>query len=129
MFISDTEGDRKANAKTAIVYLAFTAFCGFFSSVYGKLSHGVTSDYMVFLCLVPFIGGVIPYTALYLLRFKAPHQIIRQFYNCGIATLCVGSCLTGIFEIYGNECVYTPYYFYVGLFLSVISLIAYLIKH
>lgn len=128
MFISDTDKDRKINGKTAIVYLAFTAFCGFFSSVYGKFSHGVSSDYMVFLCLVPFLGGCVPYSILWTFKLKAPISIIHQIYDSGIATLAVGFCLAGIFEIYGSECVYIPYYFYLGTILSIGAIIAYLIK-
>lgn len=129
MFISDTDTDRKTNSKNAVIYLAFTAFCGFFSSVYGKFSHGVSSDYMVFLCLVPFIGGCVPYLILSAFNLKAPHNVIRQIYGSGIATLSVGFCLAGIFEIYGSECVYIPFYLYLGAILTIGAGIAYLIKH
>jgi len=129
LFISDTDTNKKTCSRTAIIYLAATAFCGFFSSVYGKYSHGVSSDYMVFLCLIPLIFGVLPYTALYCFNIKAPNNILRQIYNCGVATISVGSCLAGVFEIYGSGCVYVPFYFYIGVFLMAASVIAYLIKH
>ncbi len=128
MFTSATDTDRKANLKSAVIYLGWTAFCGFFSSVYGKFSHGVSSDYMVFLCLIPFLAGCLPYYLLYALKLKAPHTPARQLYDCGIATLAAGSCLTGVFEIYGSPCVFVPYYFIVGAILSFCGVTAYFIK-
>lgn len=128
MYTSDIENNKKQNAITAIAFLACTAFCGFFSSVYAKYSHGVSSDYMVFLCAVPFICGVIPYTLLYLLKLKSPQRLIKHVYNCGVATLAVGFCLAGVFEIYGSKCAYVPVYFYVGILLMIIGAIWYIIK-
>lgn len=125
MFISDTDSDKKTNSRITIVYLAVTAFCGFFSSIYGKFSHGVSSDYMVFLCLIPFCAGVLPYLALKLFGLKAPVPLTRHLYNCGVATLCVGSCLKGVFEIYGSRCIYVTYYFYVGAAMALIGVVAY----
>lgn len=123
MSISDIDVSRRKNARAAITYLAFTAFCGFFSSVYFKFSHGVSSDYLVFLCAVPFVGGVLPYTALYLLKLYPPYSLFAQMYNCGIATLTVGCCLSGVFDVYGSRCGYVPIYFYAGAILTVLGLI------
>lgn len=122
MYISDI--DRRANAHTAVAFLAASAFCGFFSSVYFKFSHGVSSDYMVFLSAVPFVLGTLPYALLYLFRLRAPKGPIGQMYNCGVATLTTGFCLAGVFEIYGSKCAYVPIYFYVGVGLIVASLLA-----
>ncbi len=126
MFTSDT--DKNTSLRTAIIYLACSAFCGLFSSVYGKYAHGVSSDYMVFLSLVPLILGVLPYTAMYLFKEKESAQILKHIYNCGVATICVGCCLKGVFDIYGSECFYIPFYFGVGAFLIILAITAHLIK-
>lgn len=128
MYTSDINACRKSNARTAVIYLACTAFCGFFSSVYGKFSHGVSSDFMVFLCTVPFVLGVIPYTALWLFKLKSPSTLFSHVYNCGVATLTVGFCMAGVFEIYGSECAYVPIYFYLGTALTALGCILCLIE-
>lgn len=126
MYTSDI--DRSKNSRSAVAFLAASAFCGFFSSVYFKYSHGVSSDYMVFLSAVPFVLGTLPYLLLYLLRLRAPKRPIGQIYNCGVATLTVGFCLAGIFEIYGSECAYVLIYFCVGAVLTAIALLLYAVS-
>lgn len=104
MYTSDTTIDsRKANRVSAVAFLGACAFCGFFSSVYAKYSHGVSSDYMTFICLIPFIGGVLPYTLLYVFKQAAPTGIVKQLYNWGVITITVGFLLCGIVEISGYE--------------------------
>lgn len=124
MYTSDI--NRSKNSRSAVAFLAASAFCGFFSSVYFKYSHGVSSDYMVFLSAVPFVLGTLPYALLYLFRLVAPKRPIGQIYNCGVATLTVGFCLAGVFEIYGSECAYVPIYFYVGTALVAVAVVWYL---
>lgn len=92
---------KRANARTAVTYLAATAFCGFFSAVYADQSHGVFSDYMTYLALFPFCFGVLPYTLLYLLGVKAPAGLGKQLYNWGAISLTLGSLIKGIVEISG----------------------------
>lgn len=110
--------------RVAVAYLAVCAFCGFFSSVYFRFSHGVSSDYMVFLCLYPFVGGVVPYTALYLAGLDAPRGVAAGCFNWGVATVAVGSMIRGIIDIsgyvvthvafFGLEVNYTNLYFIIG---------------
>lgn len=125
MYTSDI--DRSKNSRSAVAFLAASAFCGFFSSVYFRYSHGVSSDYMVFLSAVPFVLGTLPYLLLYLLRLRAPKRPIGQIYNCGVATLTTGFCLAGIFEIYGSECAYVPIYFCIGTVLVAAAFVWYLL--
>ncbi len=128
MFTSATDNYKSANSRTAVIYLALSAFCGLFSSIYGKYAHGVSSDYMVFLAIIPLVLGVFPYTIMYLLKAKEPLPLIKHGYNCGVATIAVGSCMKGVFEIYGSECFYIPIYFHVGALLVIASTVAYIIK-
>lgn len=102
MFISATVIDNKrSNARAAIAFLGATAFCGFFSAVYGSFSHGVSSPFMVYLAAVPFVLGVLPYTLLYLIGCRAPRSLAKQLYNWGVITLLVGSAVKGIVDISG----------------------------
>lgn len=128
---------RKKNRRIAVAYLAVCAFCGFFSSVYFRFSHGVSSDYMVFLCLYPFVGGVVPYTALYLTKLPTPKGIAAHCYNWGVATIAIGSMIRGIIDIsgyvvthvtlLGTEVNYTKLYFVAGGLLMAYGIVLYVI--
>ena len=104
MYTSDTIiNNKKFNARNAVTFLAVTAFCGFFSSVYLSFSHGVSSPFMVYLALIPFLLGVFPYSILYLLNAQAPQSVSKQLYNWGAITVLIGSLVKGIVEISGYE--------------------------
>ncbi len=102
MYTSDTTiDDRRKNARTVTAFLSTTAFCGFFSSVYQSFSHGVSSPYMVYISLVPFIFGVLPYGVLYALKLKAPQSLEKQLFNWGVISLVAGCAVKGIVDISG----------------------------
>ncbi len=129
--------NKKANARAATAYLAATAFCGFFSSVYADQSHGVFSNYMTYLALFPFCLGVLPYWVQYLLGVKGLVGVGKQLYNWGAVSVTLGSLIKGIVEISGYEVTkigvfgmginYTVLYFTAGALLmaagAVISLL------
>lgn len=104
--------DRNAAKKGALIYLGITLFCFIFSTIYEYFSHGVYSEYMTLLFLFPFLGGVIP--NLILMFFRYPSGTAVSLWNCGIATLGLGSCLRGIFDIYGTTQSLVTVYWYVG---------------
>ena len=114
------------NVKPLLIWLCITLFCGLFSFVYESFSHGVFSPFMVWLFLFPLIGGVLPAAAFTVLRCAAVSQWIRRIWRAGVATLTVGSCMTGIFEIYGSDAPLLTWYWYVGFFWILIAAIAYL---
>ncbi len=112
--------------KTAAAYLGATLFCGFFSYVYERFSHGVYSDYMVYLFLFPLLGGTLPYGAMLLLGARPPRRPAANLFNAGIATLAVGSLMAGIFEIYGTDSSFLSVYWWAGGALTALGIIAYL---
>lgn len=125
MFTSDNDAEtrtRKFTWKRAtLAYAAIALFCFFFSAIYESFSHGVYSPYMLCLGLFPLLGGVLPLLILHKLKFPEPYAPVRGAYNAGIATLTVGSCLTGVFEIYGSVSPLTSVYWYVGGILMLIG--------
>lgn len=126
MYLSANKTKEQRVRKTVLVYFGVMLFCGLFSLIYEHFSHGVYSNYMVYLFLFPLLGGVVPFAALgKMSRLPFPDRVPFNLYNSGIATLSVGSCLTGILEIYGTTSVYTNVYWIVGAALTVLSLLVY----
>jgi hypothetical protein len=110
--------------KALLVYLAASAFCVFFSSVYSLFGHGVRSASMTLLFLYPLLGGAFVYLLVWLFC-PAPERIRHSrvsfnLYNAGIATLAVGSALQGVFDIAGTSSPYTVFYAAAGwLFVGI----------
>ena len=119
---------RKHSRRTALIFLCISLFCGLFSAVYEYFSHGVYSNYMVYLFLFPFAGGVLPYAVLgFAPRMPCPSKAASRLYNLGVATLAAGSCVKGVLDIYGTTSLYMPVYWVVGAALIVIGLMVYII--
>ena len=110
--------EKKRMRRTSLIYLCITLFCGLFSAVYEHFSHGVYSEYMVYLFAFPLFGGVLPYAILGLLpKIKCPSQASARVFNSGVAALAVGSCVKGVLDIYGTSSSYQPIYWAVGAIL------------
>ena len=112
--------------KTAAAYLGAALFCGIFSYVYERFSHGVYSGYMVYLFLFPLLGGALPYAAVLFLGARPPQRLAANLFNAGIATLAVGSAMEGVLEIYGTDSSYLCVYWWVGISLAALGALAYL---
>lgn len=99
--------------KNARALLAAAAFCAVFGAVYLHFGHGVSSPYMAWLFAIPLAGALAPY-ALVLPAHPGwlPPRAAGTLWRCGAATLTVGSCLRGVFDIYGTSAalvgVYAP---------------------
>lgn len=125
--ISATEPKRGRALKTARAYLAAALFCGLFSFVYEQFSHGVYSHYMVYLFLFPLLGGALPFGLAWLLNGRFfPGRLSFNLYNSGVAALAVGSCLSGVLEIYGTTSDYVIVYWIAGAALSASGLLCFL---
>ena len=110
-------------------YLSASAFCGIFSLVYEHFSHGVVSNWMVFLFLFPLIGGALPAAAaLFLPGGGAPSRAVRNGWSSAVATFTAGSCLAGVFEIYGTTSALVPVYWWAGGLLALFTLTVLLIE-
>ena len=104
-------------------YLICAACCAVFSGIYEAFSHGVYSVYMLGLCLFPLLLGALPALILRLSRREAAHAA-RRLWAAGVATLAMGSALTGVFEIYGSPAPLNTLYWPVGAALLAAAAIA-----
>lgn len=125
MYASDIELNRKRAAKTALMYLLVSLFFVLFGAVYEIYSHEVYSYYMLYAFAFPLVGGTLVFNILSFLKLqKYPNAIACNLYHSGIATLTVGSVVQGVLEIYGTTNTLSDYYWYVGIVLMVIGVIA-----
>ena len=107
------------------IYLGSTIFCTLFSVIYEAFSHEVYSNFMIYLALIPLIGGLLPFLLLRLTNLPYPARLSLNAYNSGIATLTVGCCLKGVFEIYGSSCPQITVYWITGAALVFLGLLTY----
>ena len=100
------------------VYFLTALSCGVFSAIYEHFSHGVYSNYMIYLFAFPLVGMSAP-LLISLIRQDLWNKSRRaqDLYHSGIATLTVGSCLQGVLEIYGTTSPYVPVYWVSGALL------------
>lgn len=123
-----TEHKKRQLTKAGFKYLLASVFCVVFSAVYGYFSHDVYSLYMIYAFAFPLVLGAVPLFALVLFgRGKYPQKWSMTLYALGIATLTVGSVMTGVFEIYGTENGMVAAYWIAGGVLAVIGAFSYLL--
>lgn len=114
--------------KRLLAYIGITLFCAIFSTVYEYFSHGVYSNFMVYLFAIPLLVGVAPeLLGMVLPRFHASSPWANLLRHFSVATLSVGSALQGIVEIYGTTNENIKYYFVIGIGLLVASLALWLV--
>ena len=104
--------------KPLLVYLGLTAFCIVLDRVYFLLGHGVESPYMLWLFLYPLLGGILPLGLAWIFVDHANEvplfRLAYNAFNTGMATLLLGSVLSGVIEIAGTASPYPPYFLVVG---------------
>ena len=108
-------------------YLIAAAACGVFGFAYEQFSHGVYSECMLLFFLIPLLGGALP-SFLLLSAKRAPGRTTRCLWACAMATLSVGCCLSGVFEIYGTVSSLLVFYWVAGGGLAVCGLGHYLLS-
>lgn len=114
--------------RTVRMYAVLAAFCAVFGFVYEQFSHGVFSPFMGYLFLFPLLGGAVPFLLLYLLPFpRLPGTASRYAYHSGLAALTVGSCLTGVFDIYGTTAPLAGVYWWAGAAFTAAGVLLYLL--
>lgn len=114
---------RKHIAKTGYVYLLVSLFCALSGAIYEYFSHDVYSGYMVYAFMFPLAGGALPFLSMAQLCRKLPGMFAMKIYHSGIATLTLGSIITGVLEIYGTTNVLVKFYWYIGLLLIATALL------
>lgn len=129
LFTSDIKEEKKHARRVSLIYLCITLFVGLFSAVYEYFSFGVYSNYMIFLYMFPLVAGVLPFAAAGLVNgLPCPSPASERVYNCGVATLTVGSCLAGVLEIYGTTSIYIQFYWITGIAVMASGFILYLVS-
>ena len=117
--------------KSLLVYLGLTAFCIVFDRVYCLLGDGVESIFVLWLFLCPLLGGRLPLGLLWILVDHATEvPLFRAAYNAfntAMATLLLGSALSGVIEIAGTASIYPPYFLLVGWIIYTVSIGLYLL--
>lgn len=84
---------------------------------------------MIYAFMIPLWGGVLPHM-LPLLKGKAVKHAkgAAAFWHAAIATLTVGSLMTGVLEIYGTTNRLVDLYWYVGSLLVILSFISWITR-
>lgn len=119
----------KKYGKTALIYLVCSIFLAVFGAVYEHFSFGVYSYFMLYAFAFPLVGGVLPALLFTLYPPKnTPWPIATWLYRASIATLSVGSVISGVLEIYGTENLLTKWYWYIGGGLWVLGAVLYAIS-
>lgn len=118
---------RKAMIVRAFKCLIIAVVCGIFSAVYEHFSHGVYSGYMVYLFAFPLAAGAAAFSVSMIRKAPYPPTAVRNLWYSGISTLAVGSCLRGVFDIYGTTAPLVGIYWIVGCVLTAVSAAIYLI--
>lgn len=109
------------NKKEIKYYIFLSILCTCINLIYSKFSHGVSSNYMTYLFIIPLIGGSI-------FLFINKKNIKYNLYHLGIITLIIGSLIKGILEIAGTSSVFNIVYFIFGISLIIISIVKYIIN-
>lgn len=124
MSISQLNLEKEAYLKTAYVYLLISLFCVLFGAVYELFSHEVYSFYMIYAFVFPLVGVVLPFLLMAMGKlFINSSAVSCNLYHAGIATLTIGSILTGIVEIYGTTNTLIRIYWMAGTFMILGSLL------
>ena len=113
--------------KLILVDLIASLFCALFGAVYERYSHGVYSYAMIYAFAYPLALGVLPMYLIWILHALYPPKTLRCLWHAGIATLTVGSIVTGVLEIYGTTNPLTIVYPILGAALCTTGAVAYLI--
>ena len=101
MYISVNQKDQAV--RTAHNYIRISLFIALFGAIYELFSHEVYSYHMIYAFVIPLAGGALPFLLIAMGRAKRyPGKISRSLYHAGIATLTVGSIMSGILTIYGT---------------------------
>jgi len=113
--------------KISLIYFVITLVCIIINFIYSKFSHGVSSNYMTYMFLIPLILGTLIYFIISLIK-KYPKSFEYNIYNYAIITLTLGCFIKGVFEIAGTSSPFQIVYWIFGICFIVISFIKYIIN-
>lgn len=114
---------RKLSSLQRLILLDLMAavVCALFGAVYERFSHGVYSYWMLYAFAFPLALGVLPLYLLSVLGGRRPGPVRWGLYHAGVATLTVGSLVSGALEIYGTASPLVAVYWIAGEALTLLG--------
>lgn len=120
---------QRTERRAFLGYLGMAAFCIVFSTVYEIFSHQVYSAFMIGLAAFPLLLGALPVLIIRRQGRQGRTPLQKRLQLWSVLTLTVGSCLTGVFEIYGTASQYTIIYWIAGAMLTAAAAAAFIREH
>lgn len=105
---------RLCAAKIALGYLIAAALCAIIGAVYELFSYEVYSYFMLYAFAFPLCGAFLYLIYALLPECALPGDFDRLLGHAGIATLTIGSFMTGVLEIYGTTNLLVMIYWILG---------------
>ena len=128
MFTSGTARNLQSHQTWILIDLFATLFCAAFGAVYELFSHGVYSYAMIYAFAFPLVLGVLPLLLISVRHAQVPGRLACSAYHAGIATLTVGSLVSGALAIYGTTNPLTLVYWITGGILVLFGAAVYLVS-
>jgi hypothetical protein len=112
--------------KILIIYVAVAVFAVIFTNVYAMFGHGVRSNYMDLMFIVP-LSAATPFLLMFILRSKihekSGYRLFSHVYGSGVALLTIGLASLGVLAIAGGSSSYAPWFVYVGSGMTGLGLV------
>lgn len=97
----------------------------FFQMIYHLFSHGVVSNELKYVWLIPLLGGLVVLFLDWPLHTLS-NRLAFNMFNTSLALLCNVLILQGILDIAGSDSPYLTYFYLLALPLLVLSLILFI---
>ncbi|EGP4803208.1 hypothetical protein FRO31_002095, partial [Enterococcus faecium] len=111
--------------KTFYSYFISSVILFIFQLVYHHFSHGVTSQALKWVWVIPMVGGA--FLFIFEKRLNTfQNRLAFNLFNTGLASYIVGMILKGILEIAGASSPYIGIYPMIGTIILGISLFIYI---
>ncbi len=108
------------------IYGMMTVLTIAFCVIYEYNSDGVYSGYMISLPFYPLFGGVLVFWIIYHLKKEVkPTWICRCSYHLAVVSLSMASFIQGVLDISGADSDFIGYYWYMGKFLLIVSILSF----
>ena len=111
--------------KTFYSYFISSVILFIFQLVYHHFSHGVTSQALKWVWVIPMVGGAFLFIFKKILN-TFQNRLAFNLFNTGLTSYIVGMILKGILEIAGTSSPYIGIYPMIGMIILGISLFIYI---
>lgn len=108
------------NLRRILIYIFSGILCIIINYIYSQFSHGVSSNYMTYMFLIPVISG---FVSILLEKIEKTTLKKQTIFANGVATLTIGCFINGILEIAGTSSNYQFIYYVAGVLLIILAFI------